>query len=114
MAHNKRLHAITVRAALETDAPVVCEVLRRSIRELCSAGHRNDAAILDAWLENKTIENVMAWVRSDSNFSVVAVEGAAVCGFAVLQRSGEIHFCYVAPEVLRRGAGALMLRALEE
>lgn len=106
--------AITVRSALEADAPAACEVLRRSIRELCSADHHDNEAVLAAWLENKTVENVAAWVRSKSNFSVVAVEETVVRGFALLQRDGEVHFCYAAPEAIGRGAGKLMLQALEQ
>ena len=105
---------ITVRPASEADASAACEVLRRSIRELCSADHDNDEQILAAWLKNKTAENVGAWVCSESNFSVVAVEGTKVRGFALLHRQGEILFCYVVPEVIRRGGGKLMLRALEQ
>ena len=105
---------ITVRAASEADASAACEVLRRSTRELCGADHHNDEQILSAWLKNKTAENVGAWVRSESNFCVVAVEGAEVRGFALLHRQGEIQFCYVVPEVIRCGGGKLMLRALEQ
>lgn len=103
----------TVRPATETDAIPACEVMRRSIRELCSADHRNDAKILAAWLENKTPANMIAWVKSKDNFSVVALRGSEVCGFALLQRNGEVNFCYVVPEVLYLGAGKAMLAALE-
>ena len=105
---------ITVRPASEADASATCEVVRRSIRELCSADHDNDEQILAAWLKNKTAENVGAWVRYESNFSVVAVEGTEIRGFALLHRQGEIQFCYVVPEIIGSGGGRLMLRALEQ
>jgi hypothetical protein len=34
-----------IREAMTEDAPAACEVLRRSISELCVADHRNDPAI---------------------------------------------------------------------
>jgi GNAT superfamily N-acetyltransferase len=64
--------------------------------------------------QNKTPENVRAWITSPARFSVVAVEGSTVCGFGMLQRDGEIQLCYLVPEVQYQGAGKLMLRALEE
>jgi hypothetical protein len=47
-----------IRDAVPEDAPAACEVLRRSISELCSADHLNDAVILGRWLANKTPEIV--------------------------------------------------------
>src|SRR5262245_15361943 len=105
---------IAVRPALEEDAVAACEVLRRSIRELCVADHRQDERVLFAWLANKTPENVRAWITALSSFFVVAVDGSLVCGCGMLQRDGEIQLCYLVPEVQYRGAGKLMLRALEE
>ena len=55
-----------------------------------------------------------AWITSDSSFAVVAVDGAKVQGFGLIQRDGEIQMCYLVPEVQHRGAGKLMLHALEE
>jgi GNAT superfamily N-acetyltransferase len=106
--------SIAVRTALEEDAVAACEVLRRSIRELCVADHGHDKEVLAAWLANKTPENVRGWIASPSRFSVVAVDGSTVWGFGMVQRDGEIQLCYLVPEVQYRGAGKLMLRALEE
>lgn len=36
-----------IRDAILDDAPAACDVLRRSIAELCVADHRNDPAILE-------------------------------------------------------------------
>ena len=106
--------AITVRPATEDDASDACEVLRRSIRELCIVDHRNDAEILAAWLKNKTPENVRAWIASAANFCVVAIRGTEVCGVALLHRDGEVRLCYLVPEVRFLGVGKLMLQALEQ
>jgi GNAT superfamily N-acetyltransferase len=106
--------SITVRPASDADAGAACDVLRRSIRELCVADHGHDEQVLSAWLANKTPENVRTWINSPSSFSVVAVEGAEVRGFGLVQRDGEIQMCYLVREAQYRGAGKLMLRALEE
>jgi GNAT superfamily N-acetyltransferase len=106
--------SITVRPASEADAVAGCDVLRRSIRELCVEDHGHDEQVLSAWLANKTPQNVRAWITSASSFSVVAVDGSEVWGFGLVQRGGEIQMCYLVPEVQHRGVGKLMLRALEE
>jgi hypothetical protein len=54
--HNDpRMH---IRDAVADDAPAACQVLRRSIVELCAADHGDDPAILAQWLANKTPEIV--------------------------------------------------------
>ena len=102
-----------VRPASEADAVAACEALRRSIRELCVADHGHDERVLAAWLANKTPQNVRAWITSPSSFSVVAVENSELRGFGLIQGDGEIQMCYLVPEVQHRGAGKLMLCALE-
>src|SRR5437660_2817731 len=104
---------IEVRGAVGQDDDAACQVLRRSIAELCVADHNNDESILSAWLKNKTVENVRASIASE-HFAVVAVDDSAVCGFAMITRQGEIQLCYGGPEVRYLGAGKLMLHALEQ
>jgi len=47
-----------IRDAVAEDAPAACQVVRRSISELCIADHRSDPTILMRWLSNKTPEIV--------------------------------------------------------
>ncbi len=105
---------ITIRQATEDDALHACEVLRRSIRELCIEDHGNDPEVLADWLKNKTPENVRAWIASADNFCVLAVRETEVCGVALLYRDGELRLCYLVPEVRFLGAGKLMLQTLEQ
>jgi hypothetical protein len=51
-----------IRDATVEDAAPACEVLRRSITQLCVADHANDPAILMPWLANKTPEIVASWI----------------------------------------------------
>ncbi|HEV7814790.1 MAG TPA: GNAT family N-acetyltransferase [Janthinobacterium sp.] len=75
--------------------------------------HKSDAAILDAWLGNKTPEMVTSWFDSSTNFSLVAAEADEVVGVALLTRAGKVALCYVLPEAQGRGAGKAMLQRLE-
>ncbi len=49
--------AMEIRDATPDDAIAGCEVLKRSIAELCAADHESKPAILAQWLGNKTTEN---------------------------------------------------------
>lgn len=106
--------SVEIRIATACDAACACLVLRRSISECCTEDHRNDAAILDAWLGNKTAENVASWFLSPSNFSIVAVVDQAIAGVALLTRTGKIVLCYVTPELRFTGIGKALLQALEQ
>lgn len=53
-----------IRRATPEDAEAACQVLRRSITELCIADHQGDAQSLAAWLANKTPENVRRWTAN--------------------------------------------------
>jgi GNAT superfamily N-acetyltransferase len=102
------------RIARTGDAEAAVDVLKRSITELCVIDHRNDAATLQQWLSNKTVENFLAWIGSLDNFCVVTEDEAGVNGVGMLNRRGEIQLCYVSPDTQRRGCGAAILAALEE
>jgi len=104
---------IAVHRACAADAVEACEVLRRSIVELCIADHHQDQQVLAAWLQNKTPQTVAAWINSATHFAVVAVAVTGISGFGLIQRQGEIQLCYVAPELVRRGAGRLLIWSLE-
>lgn len=102
-----------VRMAVEDDAEKACEVLRRSIEQLCIADHRNDAPALQAWLANKTPENVRAWMRAPGQCMMIAEENGAILGVGAARAAGEITLNYVAPEARFRGVSKAMLAALE-
>jgi GNAT superfamily N-acetyltransferase len=102
-----------IRIAKPGDAASACEVLRRSISECCADDHRNDAAILSAWLGNKTPAMVESWFLSASNYSLVAVAENEVVGVAMLTRAGKIVLFYVSPEMRFSGIGKALLEGLE-
>jgi GNAT superfamily N-acetyltransferase len=102
-----------VRPATVADAEEVRRVLRRSITECCGEDHGNDLQKIEAWLTNKTRENVESWITAEGNYSVVVEWDGRVAGVAMLLRSGELALCYLLPEVRFRGLGKTLLATIE-
>jgi GNAT superfamily N-acetyltransferase len=102
-----------IRNAVVEDAPAACEVLRRSISELCHADHLNDPAILNRWLANKTPEIVGSWIIKPGNSVLVAVEDGSILAVGSVTDTGEITLNYVSPDARFRGVSRAMLTALE-
>ena len=102
-----------IRDAMHADAAAACEVLRASITELCVADHRNDPAILAAWLANKTPEIVAGWATQPDSSLLIAVDGDAVLAVGGVKDSGEITLNYVAPAARFRGVSSALLATLE-
>jgi GNAT superfamily N-acetyltransferase len=102
-----------IRDAVVEDAQAGCQVLRRSIAELCTADHRNDPAILGRWLSNKTPESFASWVRQSDNSLLVAVEDASILAVGSVTDVGKITLNYVSPDARFRGVSRALLGALE-
>src|ERR1700687_1452452 len=69
-----------IRDAVAEDAPAACQVLRRSIVELCVADRGNDPTIMMRWLSNKTPDIVASWIASPENSLLVAAERGTILG----------------------------------
>jgi hypothetical protein len=69
---------MNIRDAIAEDAPAACQVLRRSISELCVADHENDPTILAKWLLNKTPDIVASWMALPDFSLLVAVEHGTI------------------------------------
>jgi GNAT superfamily N-acetyltransferase len=102
-----------IRDAVAADAAAACEVIRRSIIELCVADHRHDPAILERWLANKTPEIVASWIVQTGSTVLVAVEDGVILAVSAVTDGGEITLNYVSPDARFRGVSRAMLRALE-
>ncbi|MBB3178623.1 GNAT family N-acetyltransferase [Variovorax sp. Sphag1AA] len=105
---------IRVRPATEDDATAACKVIRNSILECCGEDHRDDAAVVERWLQNKTPEFLRRLILAPNSFSVVASNGDETVGFASASSTGEVTLCYVAPSVRFTGVGKALLAAIEE
>lgn len=101
-----------VRDAVPKDASLACEVMRRSITELCTADHLNDPQILASWLSNKTPEIFKSWIKSP-NHLLVAVAHDRILGVGCVTDQGEITLNYVSPDARFCGVSTLLLKALE-
>ncbi|MBV8914583.1 MAG: GNAT family N-acetyltransferase [Acetobacteraceae bacterium] len=95
------------------DAMAACLVMRRSIAELCLADHRNDPAILERWLGNKTPENFVSWLERPGNTLLLAVEDGKILAVGSVTDAGKITLNYVSPDARFRGVSRAMLASLE-
>ena len=93
-------------------AEAACAVTRQSITHCCVLDHANDAAILTAWLANKTPENLAAWMAAPGAAAWGAYRGETMVGFA-LRAQATLALCYVVPEALHRGVGRALLQHVE-
>lgn len=104
----------SVRRAAPADASAACEVVRRSISELCVADHHGAESTLSEWLANKAPENFERWSRSDRHVALVAESDEAIVGFGLLDLSGVIALLYVSPDARFSGVSKALLAAIEE
>lgn len=102
-----------IRRACSDDAAKACEVMRRSIAELCGSDHHGDPAILRAWLGNKTPAIVASWIADPGNVVLVAADGDAILAVGAVRTNGEITLNYVSPDARFRGVSRALLKGLE-
>ena len=102
-----------IRDAIPGDAEQACDVMRRSIIELCVPDHRNDPAILNRWLANKKLEINAAWIAQPDASMLLAIEGDAVLAVGGVTDAGEITLNYVSPDARFQGVTKALLAALE-
>ncbi|HUB27935.1 MAG TPA: hypothetical protein VL992_21095, partial [Tepidisphaeraceae bacterium] len=63
-----------IRDAKGEDAVESCEVMRRSIAELCGADHKGDPEILGRWLGNKKPDIFRTWIAQPGSNLLVATQ----------------------------------------
>lgn len=102
-----------IRDAVAEDAEAACQMLRRSILELCVADHRNDPDILALWLGNKTPDCFNAWRTQAGSSLLVAVEHGCILAVGSVTDAGRITLNYVSPDARFRGVTRAMVGALE-
>jgi len=104
---------LSVRDARTEDAVGACEVMRRSITELCVADHNHDPAVLQRWLGNKTPAMFASWLVQPGNSLLVATLDGAIAAVGAVTDRGEITLNYVSPAARFRGVSKALLAALE-
>jgi hypothetical protein len=101
-----------IRDAAPDDASAACEVMRRSITELCASDHGNDPVILGRWPSNKTPEIFRSWIRP-GNSVLVAADNDRVLAVGWITDDGEIALNYVSPDARFCGVSTTLLAELE-
>jgi GNAT superfamily N-acetyltransferase len=104
---------LSVRNARPEDAVAACNVIRRSIAELCAADHGDDPEIMARWLSNKTPENVRAWIARQDATVLVAIEADSIAAVGMVTDEGEVLLNYVSPDARFSGVSRALLKALE-
>jgi GNAT superfamily N-acetyltransferase len=102
-----------IREARLEDAQAACDVLRRSITDLCRPDHCNNKEILSRWLANKTADSVAAWISDAGIYTFVAEESGQIVGFSAITRDGHITLNYVSPDARFKGVSKSLLARLE-
>ncbi|MBK5351740.1 GNAT family N-acetyltransferase [Pseudomonas sp. TH41] len=105
--------SIHISKATAADAGIISRIVERSIRVGCALDHRNDAKIVAAWVHNKTVEHISAWLTDHRLYLNIALLQDKPVGVAMAAISGKVAFCYVQPEWFRRGAGQALVQDLE-
>lgn len=104
--------SLHVRPATPGDAPKLCEVNTRSIREICGKDYAPDR--LDTWCANKVPGNYLKWL-ADPKLRLYAGElDGRVAGVGLLDVNGWIFLLYVEPEALGTGLGKALLQHMEQ
>jgi GNAT superfamily N-acetyltransferase len=104
-----------IRDAVPDDAAAACEVMRRSITELCAPDHDNDPVILGRWLSNKTPGIFRSWIQPGNSVLVaIDIESDNILGVGCVTDDGEITLNYVSPDARLRGVSTALLADLEK
>jgi GNAT superfamily N-acetyltransferase len=105
---------VLVRPARDDDAEAAARLIRRSIRELCTADHHCDPVVLRPWLANKRPEIFREWLAGPQNIILAAEDAPGrLLGVAGATAQGEITLNYVDPDARYRGASTALIAELE-
>ena len=101
-----------IRAAQIQDVANLVAVLQASIRS-CIQDHLRNEAKIQAWLENKSYENILMLLHYNNCW--VYVLQHVVVGFILMSDHGQILQHAIAPEMQQRGIGqALLFEAISD
>jgi GNAT superfamily N-acetyltransferase len=105
--------AVCVRRAVPGDVDAMCDVMCRSIAELCAADHGNRPEEIADWTANKTPERVLAWIENRTHRIFVGVMDAGIVGVGGLIATDLIGVLYVSPDARFKGVSKALLARLE-
>lgn len=102
-----------IAAPERSDIPELCDLLVRSITELCVKDHANDAAHLAAWTENKTPAGLSAWFDNPDFQMLVRKQADKIVAVGGFGKGGHIDILYVDPEARSAGHSSALLTEIE-
>ncbi|SHH34436.1 GNAT family N-acetyltransferase [Cognatishimia maritima] len=106
------MSAPIIRDATATDAEAISDVLVRSITELCSADHKNEPALLEGWLANKSPQHIRDMINAGAHMRVGVASGE-IQSVGCYSSDGQIQLLYVAPEARGKGQSTALLESKE-
>ncbi len=110
-----KISGVTITRAKPEHAIQACDILIRSIQQVCMPYYNFDTEIEKEWLSNKTPENVKQWVTSPNNIGLVAIDtNKNVVGFILATRSGHILLNYIEPQLRGQGIGHALYCEIEQ
>lgn len=102
-----------IREACPDDAEAACDVLRRSITELCQLDYEGVSGRLDQWLANKTPKQLRSWITQDGFTLFLAQQDDTLSGVAGMTDQGMILLNYVSPDRRFCGVSKALLSFME-
>jgi len=102
---------LALRPMLPEDVPLLAEIFRASIEELCADDYSE--AQQEAWASAAEDEEEFG-ARLASELTLVATLGGAAIGFASLADNSRLDMLYVHPAAAGQGAGNVLCDALEK
>jgi ribosomal protein S18 acetylase RimI-like enzyme len=99
-----------VRRAVPTDAAILCDLHKASVRALCAGSY--SAAQIELWLAPRSADDYRHAMTAGGETVLAATYADRVVGFAST-KGAELLGLYVDPK-LGRGAGCRLLAAAEE
>jgi putative acetyltransferase len=103
--------SFALRPFLPEDAEVLAEIFRASIEGLAADDYSESQ--IDAWAGVVDDEEAFA-ARLGGSLALVATMNGSPVGFGTLDGPDHIDFLYVHPAVAGKGAGTLLVEALEK
>lgn len=104
---------MNIREAQPADAEAAIDLVRRSIRDLCRDDHLGDAATLEGWLSNKSVENMRAWIATLGSQVLLAERAGALAGVGGFTTAGDLILLYVDAQARFSGVSAALLDEIE-
>jgi putative acetyltransferase len=102
---------LAMRPFLPADAPLLAEIFRASVEELCADDYSE--AQIEAWLSAADDEKAFGRTLGAQLTLIATLDGSPV-GFASLKGNDGLDMLYVHPAAVGQGAASMLVDALEK